>query len=113
MEEKEKIKYTSIEKNLKSKNSEKELEYENEIKIFENNSLNKILSKCTNLNKLSVKFIHELDSNSKNLQLNEFDIINKKKIYNRNFNKLSLNIEQNLLEFDKIYSLYNVKVNQI
>jgi hypothetical protein len=57
-----------------------------------------------------MRFIYELDSNSKNIGMNDFQIVNKKKLNNLTFNEIILDLEQLLINVEKIFNLYKSKV---
>ena len=110
MEETEFLKFSSINKEFSRRVTEKEQEFNTISSDYEINVLNSIESKCNNLNKITSKYICELDSNSKNIQISDFHIINKKKLCNKSFNQMMLNIEQIILDFEKVYNLFKSKV---
>ena len=110
IEEIDNIKYSKINGGLSKRVGEKSQEYKDLCSNYQESVLNTLLSKCINLNKVCMRFIYELDSNSKNIGMNDFQIVNKKKLNNLTFNEIILDLEQLLINVEKIFNLYKSKV---
>ena len=110
IEEIDNLKFSKINEGLSLKVKEKEQEYKNLCVDYQESVLNTLLSKCIYLNKICMRNIYELDSNSKNISINDYQIVNKKKFNNLSFNEISLEIEQQLIDVEKIYNLFKSKV---
>ncbi len=110
IEEIDNIKYSKINGGLSKRVGEKDQEYKDLCSNYQESVLNTLLSKCINLNKVCMRFIYELDSNSKNIGMNDFQIVNKKKLNNLTFNEIILDLEQLLINVEKIFNLYKSKV---
>jgi hypothetical protein len=104
------IKYSKINDGLSKRVGEKDQEYKDLCSNYQESVLNTLLSKCINLNKVCMRFIYELDSNSKNISLNDYQIVNKKKLNNLTFNEIILDLEQLLIDVEKIFNLFKSKV---